>query len=399
MGIFNRKNILKYNLLAAIALSLIAISTASADLEGTPQLGGYVIAQSASAFKPATVRATTETRLIAQSTTSPTTTSISNLAASENKITPSSSLSQPTSMSTISTTKPADKEKSTLMSEQGNRKNLSSDITLTQTGNSKKQSFNNKTRTDYAKKDTTELLSSGSFIAPAKRNAASGMSFVKRANTSAVNTASLIIGTAKPMTTKNIRIHGKLRGKMNNLSQGYIKGIIPIGQMLTDNEFEPVLLAFYLLDQKSIPATSAHINDPDQAVTPPRNKEAGNGNSNVQPFSDTVSRHIIDQPKPINLNNIVNAKKSAVNYAKTGLSPPATPKNNFTASFLAQDVISTPLSLNRIDGNNNKGLFIYNNLQNKLSSDTVSIQGSTRGLYPLTPFSATALTLINICVV
>jgi len=406
--IFNRENNLKHNLLAAIALSLIVISSANAETKtavGTPlaftvenpkigatnsitknidpATGAITTMMTTTAFAPiqssgmaqlAASQIGTIPNIMAgaeQGMMSIAPATIASINIPVSTYAPEPSISQLSALATPapSATPPCAGHH---MVETGDRKNLSIDMPAELKILSKPANENAITRmsnhkTSSLKDNKTENRAPAAKLLISQKNRASFFTLQKAASViDSFAAAKRTLTTVKQMTTGNIKILRNIRGKTNELANGIAKGLIPVFKMAITSDQEPVLTALHMFDNALPDATSNNHKDP--AIPPVCKIGSGNSIATVTPFSDTVSRYIPDQTKPLNSVHSFIINDSSVNYSKTGLSPPAAAIHIFPSSFLSKgntSSISIPLPLNRIIGLYCKGFSIYTNLFNR----------------------------------
>lgn len=113
---------------------------------------------------------------------------------------------------------------------------------------------------------------------------------------------------------------------------------MPILRLVIPDEELPLLLNLLLQDPNMLPVTAASNGNKDPLPTPLRKTLEDGSAGNENPLSETVAHKFWKPIKPAHSINITDMlKKNAVNYTRTGLSPPETVSTNSTALLSASN--------------------------------------------------------------
>lgn len=186
------------------------------------------------------------------------------------------------------------------------------------------------------------------LITEAKQTCAAAKMLAKQAHALSQKTASSVIdgfyavqkslSTAKVTAMKHIKCIPNLKNKAYEHTSGWIKGIIPILKLVIPNEELPLLMDLLLQDSNTLPVASAGNEHKDPLPAPLRKAFEDRNSGDQNPLSETIARVAwkpINPTHSIDITNMVH--KSAVNYNKTGLSPPQTVSSHSTALFSASN--------------------------------------------------------------
>lgn len=244
------------------------------------------------------------------------------------------------------------------------------------------------------KQDTQAKNMRGGFNAMAshvKQTAAAARMLAKQTHSLTQKTASSVIdgfyavknslSKAKTTALTQIKFAANLKSKAYENASGWIKGIIPIFKMAIPNEELPLLMDLSFIDRNALPAAHTADNKQDPLSPPVRKTVADMDGGDPLLGSATVSRAVLDQIGPKNSIGFIDIhKKNAVNYDRTGLSPPDTASIHSSALLSASNrsirifsarlfsiINAHPLSLLVSGGINSKdrGFCLYNNLLTK----------------------------------
>jgi len=180
----------------------------------------------------------------------------------------------------------------------------------------------------------------------AKQTCAAAKMLAKRARSLSQKTASSVIdgfyavqksiSTAKATAMKHIKGIPNLKNKVYEHTSGWIKGIIPILKLVIPNGEMPLLMDLLLQDSNTLPVAASGNEHKDPLPAPLRKALEDGGAGGQNPLSETVAREAWKPINPTHSIDIINiVKKNAVNYNKTGLSPPQTVSTNSTALLSA----------------------------------------------------------------
>lgn len=205
---------------------------------------------------------------------------------------------------------------------------------------------NNKPSVQHARALQAGKRTVNALITEAKQTCTAAKMLTKKTHSLSQKTASSVIdgfyavqkslSTAKVTARKHIKSVTNLKNKAYEHTSGWIKGIIPILELVIPNEDMPLLLGLLLQDSSTLPSAVSGNEHKDPLPAPLR-KTLGEGNAGDQnPLSGIVARKAWKPINPTHSINIIDmVRKNAVNYTRTGLSPPETVSTNSTALFSA----------------------------------------------------------------
>ncbi|MBP6919773.1 MAG: hypothetical protein KBC23_02145 [Candidatus Omnitrophica bacterium] len=146
------------------------------------------------------------------------------------------------------------------------------------------------------------------------------------------------LSTARVTAWKHIKSVTNLKNKTYEHTSGWIKGIIPIFKLVIPNEDMPLLLDLLLQDSSNLPSAVSGNEHKDPLPAPLRKAFEDRNSGDQNPLSETIARVAWKPINPTHSINIIDMlKKNAVNYTRTGLSPPETVSTNSTAFLSASN--------------------------------------------------------------
>jgi hypothetical protein len=147
------------------------------------------------------------------------------------------------------------------------------------------------------------------------------------------------LSTKRVTVAKQIKLTSNVRKIVSEQSSGWIKGIIPVFKIAIPNEQLPLFMQIYILDSNTMPGTSTAGQHKDPLSPPIRKIVTDSANGDPIPGSAIQLRKALQDIHPTHIKAFFDdiLRKSAVNYAKTGLSPPQTVSTISTALLPASD--------------------------------------------------------------
>ena len=131
------------------------------------------------------------------------------------------------------------------------------------------------------------------------------------------------LSVAKVPATKHIQIIAGMKNKASEQVNAIVKGILPILRLAVPDEKLPLSIDLFIFGIDTMPVSSSASQGQDPLPVPVSKTTEKNLGTGLFPPSLCGSYSVLMQLKPIIMIDFIDTiKKSAVNYNRTGLSPP-----------------------------------------------------------------------------